>query len=88
LAGLANQELLVLSKKLNNNQDFPLMKSCQVKFSLPWLWCYLTPSERWGVEELHGDPTVGPRPKSEPEVKNGRNSSEDGAPERLKCRTI
>jgi len=28
-----------------------------------WLWCYPTPSEGWGVEELHGDPTVGPRPK-------------------------
>jgi len=37
-----------------------------------------------GVEELHGDPTVGPRPK----VWNGRSSDKDGAPKRLECGTI
>jgi len=26
--------------------------------------------------------------RSEPEVKNGRSSAKDGAPERLRCRTI
>jgi len=31
------------------------------------------------VEELHGDPTVGPRPKV---------CVEDGAPERLRCGTV
>jgi len=40
------------------------------------------------VKELHGYPTVGPRPKVfGPEVKNG-SSAKDGAPERLKCGTI
>jgi len=34
------------------------------------------------VEELHGDPRSGP------EVKNGRSSAKDGAPERLRCRII
>jgi len=28
-----------------------------------WWWCYATPSERGGAEELHGNPTVGPRSK-------------------------
>jgi len=28
-----------------------------------WWWCYPTPSERCCAEELHGDPTVEPRPK-------------------------
>jgi len=41
-----------------------------------------------GVEELHGDPTVGPHPKVGPEVKNGRIRAKDGAPKRLRCRTI
>jgi len=40
------------------------------------------------VEELHGDPTVGPRPKVWTEVKNGRSSAKDGAPERLRCGII
>jgi len=40
-----------------------------------------------GVEELHGDPTVGPRPSSGPKVKN-RSSAKDSAPERLRCGTI
>jgi len=40
------------------------------------------------VEELHGDPTVGPRPRSGPEVKNGRINAEDDAPERLRCGTV
>jgi len=40
------------------------------------------------MEELHGDPTVGPRPRSGPEVKNGRSGAEDGAPERLECGTV
>jgi len=38
------------------------------------------------VEELHGDPTVGPR--SGPEIKNGRSGAEDGALERLGCGTV
>jgi len=25
-------------------------------------WCSLVPSEMWGTEKLHGDPTVGPKP--------------------------
>jgi len=37
-----------------------------------------------GVEELHGDPIVGPLPRSRPVVKNGRSSAKDGVPERLK----
>jgi len=43
-----------------------------------------------GVEELHGDPTVGPRPRSRPEVKNGRStdSAKEGAPERFRYGTI
>jgi len=41
-----------------------------------------------GMEELHRDPTVGHIPRSGPEVKNGRSSAEDGAPERLGCRTV
>jgi len=40
-----------------------------------------------GLEELHGDPTVGPRPKG-PEVKNGGSNAEDGASERLRCGTV
>jgi len=40
-----------------------------------------------GVEEVHSDPTVGPRPKVWTKVKNG-SSAEDGAPERLRCGTI
>jgi len=27
-----------------------------------WWWCYPTSSEGGSAEELHGDPTVGPRP--------------------------
>jgi len=34
-----------------------------------------------GVEKLHRDPTVGSRPKSRSEVKNGRSGAEDDAPE-------
>jgi len=41
-----------------------------------------------GVEELHGDPTVGPRPKVWTRGKNGRSGAEDGAPERLGCGTV
>jgi len=45
------------------------------------------------VEQLHEDSTVWPRPKvctrgSAEEVVNGRSSAEDGAPERLGCRTV
>jgi len=40
-----------------------------------------------GVEEIHGDPTVGPPPKSGPDIKNG-SSAKDGAPKRLRCGTI
>jgi len=40
------------------------------------------------VEELHRDPTVWSPPRSGPEVKNGRSSAKDGAPERVRCRTI
>jgi len=53
-----------------------------------WWWCYQTPSEGWGLEELHGDPTVGPRPNSGPEIINGRGSIKDGAPEKLRYRAI
>jgi len=35
-----------------------------------------------GLKELHGDPTVEPRPKAGPKIKSGRNSAKDGAPER------
>jgi len=38
-----------------------------------------------GVEELHGDPQSGHTPSSGLEVKNGRSSAKDGAPERLRC---
>jgi len=38
-----------------------------------------------GAEELCGDPTVGPRP---PEIKTGRSSAKDFAPERLRCEAI
>jgi len=34
--------------------------SCEGTF---WWWCYPTLLRDVGVEELHGDPTVGPRPK-------------------------
>jgi len=49
-----------------------------------------TPSERWGwgVEELYGDPTVGPQPKVWTRGQNGRSGAEDGAPERLGCGTV
>jgi len=40
------------------------------------------------VEELHGDPTVGPHPKVWTKVKNGRSGAKDGSPERLRCETI
>jgi len=30
-----------------------------------------------GMEKFHGDPTVGPRLNSGPEVKNGRSSAKD-----------
>jgi len=38
-----------------------------------------------GAEEFRGDTTVGPHPKVEPEVKNGKSSAKDGAPEKLRC---
>jgi len=41
-----------------------------------------------GVEELHGDPTFGPRPKAGAEVKIGRSGAKDGAPETLGCGTV
>jgi len=41
-----------------------------------------------GVEELHGDPTVGHAPRSGPEVKIGRSSAEDDAPEMIECGTV
>jgi len=41
LAGLVNQEPQDLSKKLNNNQDGPLNKSCKVEFS-PSTWVVQT----------------------------------------------
>jgi len=44
--------------------------------------CYSNPSE-----EVHGNPMVGPHPRSGPEVKN-RSSAADGAPERFRCGTI
>jgi len=40
------------------------------------------------VEELHGDPTVEPRPKVWSRGKNGRSGAEDGVLERLGCRTV
>jgi len=41
-----------------------------------------------GMEELHGDLTDGHVLRSGPEIKNGRSSAKDGAPERLRCGTI
>jgi len=41
-----------------------------------------------GVEELYGDQQSGHAPRSGPEVKNGRTSAEDGAPERLGWGTV
>jgi len=40
------------------------------------------------VEELHGDPTVGPCPKVRTRGQNERSGAEDGAPERLGCGTV
>jgi len=40
------------------------------------------------VEELHGNPTVGPRPKVWIRGQNGSSGAEDGAPERHGCRTV
>jgi len=40
------------------------------------------------VEELHGDPAVGPCPKVWTRGQNGRSGAEDGAPERLGCRAV
>jgi len=45
-------------------------------------------SEGWDAVELHRDPTVGSRPRSGPEVKNGRSGAEDGTPDRLRCVTV
>jgi len=45
------------------------------------------PPRNGGVEELHGDPTVGPPSRSGPEVKN-RSGAKDGVPERLGCGTV
>jgi len=41
-----------------------------------------------GVEELHGDRKVGPRPKVWTRGQKGRSSAKDGSPERLGCGTI
>jgi len=38
-----------------------------------------------GVEELHEDPTVGPRPKAWTRGQNGRSNAKAGAPERLRA---
>jgi len=38
--------------------------------------------------ELHGDPTVGPRPKIWTRGQKWKKCAKDGAPERLRCRTI
>jgi len=48
------------------------------------------PFEGWGVEELHGDPTLWSRPKVSTRGQNGRSGAgaKDGAPERLRCGTI
>jgi len=40
------------------------------------------------VEELHGDPTVGPRPKVWIRGQKWKSGAEDGAPERLRCGTV
>jgi len=42
------------------------MRKYAICFMVMW-WCYPIVSERWRVEELHGDPTAGPRS----EVENG-----------------
>jgi len=39
------------------------------------------PPRDGGAEEFLGDPTVGPPPKVGPEIKYGRSSAKDGAPE-------
>jgi len=41
-----------------------------------------------GVEKLHGDPTVRPRPKVWTRSQNGGSSAKDGVPESLRCGTI
>jgi len=41
-----------------------------------------------GVEELNGDPTVGPRPKVWTRGQKWKSGAEDGAPERLGCGTV
>jgi len=42
-----------------------------------------------GAEAFSGDPTVWPCPKIWIiDIKNGRSSAKDGAPERLRCGTI
>jgi len=41
-----------------------------------------------GAKELHGDPTIGPRPNVWTRGQNGKSSTKDGAPERLKCGTV
>jgi len=40
-----------------------------------------------GVEELHGDPKVGPTPSLD-QRSNMEEESKDSAPERLGCQTI
>jgi len=40
------------------------------------------------MKKLHGDLTVRPPLRSRPEVKNGRSSAKDSAPERLRYGTI
>jgi len=40
------------------------------------------------VEELHGDPTVGPRSKVWTRSQKWKYSAKDGAPERLRCGSI
>jgi len=51
----------------------------------PWWWCYPNTFVGWGRGGTPRRPNSGPRPRSGLEVKIGRNSAKDGAPERLRC---
>jgi len=66
-----------------------LLRHCHYHGGDWWKWwCYQTPFEGWGAEELRGVPTVGPRPQVYgPQVKNG-SSAKDGVSKRLRCGLI
>jgi len=60
---------------------------CNVFYS--WWWCYPTPSEGWGRGRTPRRPNSRDTPpRTGPEIKNGRSSAKDGAPERHRYVTI